>query len=550
MKLTTVIFPTLMTTAYAFGLLQSEDKLINYVDYIEACELTCWRSKTKELGCGVTDFSCFCKNAGADYIGKTVMCAFDACNDGFALQFDMGALCSYYQSMQPNGTELEDAQKRLTERLSNVTDVADTKSATPTKSGVSATKSAGTSPSTNSGRPSSAGVVGVNAGFLGAAAVFAAFLSRSRNYTGAGNYGLVLQGAWMGGPPLTAACSDWLDSVVAQEVKQALLVAHRTTTVSPSGCSDAMPFVGGDLPPPARKRRWQDHDDDDDNDASRGRFALYRADDGANTQRCAFGSDHPFGIAARKMALPMSKRTRFDEDSDDNHSHNDADFTPAHRRRLSQQSQKQKLHQNIFASTQHKSAKSAVAPCHICHRRPTKKSDLDSFAQCEGCSEQTCFVCIRQCYGRGDMSSVLSEQEALSRSFHMEDADAPASTEDAHDPDGRLPTQAQQDKSKQTQTPTQNWAACGHRSVTFNLATEQRERFRTVFHGLQIRATQQHRRGLLKSPKSDLFAVSIALVGQRQDQRQLAPGKFFDKRHLYSVASKHLNSLMDPLFVP
>lgn len=37
--------------------------------------------------------------------------------------------------------------------------------------------------------------------------------------------------------------------------------------------------------------------------------------------------------------------------------------------------------------------------CHICSRKPTKKSDLDSFADCEACGQRTCFVCIRQCLG-------------------------------------------------------------------------------------------------------------------------------------------------------
>jgi hypothetical protein len=40
-----------------------------------------------------------------------------------------------------------------------------------------------------------------------------------------------------------------------------------------------------------------------------------------------------------------------------------------------------------------------LSPCHICHRRPTKKSDLDSFADCEGCGKRSCFVCIRECQG-------------------------------------------------------------------------------------------------------------------------------------------------------
>lgn len=79
--------------------------------------------------------------------------------------------------------------------------------------------------------------------------------------------------------------------------------------------------------------------------------------------------------------------------------------------------------------------RTCLAPCHICHRRPTKKSDLDSFADCEGCGERACFICIRECIGlttadrglgertEGDTGGGISEQEALSRSFCMDDAD-------------------------------------------------------------------------------------------------------------------------------
>lgn len=86
--------------------------------------------------------------------------------------------------------------------------------------------------------------------------------------------------------------------------------------------------------------------------------------------------------------------------------------------------------------------RTCLAPCHICHRRPTKKSDLDSFADCEGCGERACFICIRACIdltpadqevGRraeGDMGGGISEQEALSRSFCMDDADDTAAERD------------------------------------------------------------------------------------------------------------------------
>ncbi|KAM3438930.1 hypothetical protein MY4824_003000 [Beauveria thailandica] len=222
-----------------------------------------------------------------------------------------------------------------------------------------------------------------------------------------------------------------------------------------------MPFVGGDSPPPARKRRWQDHDNDD----TRSVLSLYRSD-----ETCSLGGSHPIGLLTRKMAAPVSKRTRLDNDDDASHLHNTTNnnnpgFTPCHRRRPSQQSQKHKSLQTVPVSTPHRPAKNMVAPCHICHRRPTKKSGLDSFAQCEGCHEQTCFVCIRQCHGRGDMASVLSEQEALSRSFHMEDADADADADACDDPDGRPPGPPQREKMDQRLGTARNWAACGHRSV-------------------------------------------------------------------------------------
>lgn len=70
-----------------------------------------------------------------------------------------------------------------------------------------------------------------------------------------------------------------------------------------------------------------------------------------------------------------------------------------------------------------------LAPCHICHRRPTKKSDLDSFADCEGCGERTCFICMRDCVGpvvrAGEGEGEREEGEPQSRSFCMDDVDGP-----------------------------------------------------------------------------------------------------------------------------
>lgn len=81
-------------------------------------------------------------------------------------------------------------------------------------------------------------------------------------------------------------------------------------------------------------------------------------------------------------------------------------------------------------------AKSLMLRCHICFRKPTKKTDLDSFADCLGCGERTCYVCIRECLGwalnlppaepktLGPNSHPPPSLDAGETSFTMLDADA------------------------------------------------------------------------------------------------------------------------------
>ncbi|PGH28976.1 hypothetical protein GX50_08278 [[Emmonsia] crescens] len=38
-----------------------------------------------------------------------------------------------------------------------------------------------------------------------------------------------------------------------------------------------------------------------------------------------------------------------------------------------------------------------LSPCHICHRRPTTRSTLDAYADCDLCAERTCYICLREC---------------------------------------------------------------------------------------------------------------------------------------------------------
>ena len=64
-------------------------------------------------------------------------------------------------------------------------------------------------------------------------------------------------------------------------------------------------------------------------------------------------------------------------------------------------------------------------PCHICRRKPTVKSELDSYADCEGCGKRTCYICIRECLGsmvgstalRTDRYDIEGDYDVLALSF-------------------------------------------------------------------------------------------------------------------------------------
>jgi hypothetical protein len=38
-----------------------------------------------------------------------------------------------------------------------------------------------------------------------------------------------------------------------------------------------------------------------------------------------------------------------------------------------------------------------LTSCHICHKAPRLKKDLEAYENCWRCHERTCYICIRQC---------------------------------------------------------------------------------------------------------------------------------------------------------
>jgi hypothetical protein len=49
--------------------------------------------------------------------------------------------------------------------------------------------------------------------------------------------------------------------------------------------------------------------------------------------------------------------------------------------------------------------------CHICHQKPKVRTDLDSYGDCEGCGERTCYICMRECLGPSSPVRWESESE-------------------------------------------------------------------------------------------------------------------------------------------
>ncbi|TGJ77585.1 hypothetical protein E0Z10_g10686 [Xylaria hypoxylon] len=148
-----------------------------------------------------------------------------------------------------------------------------------------------------------------------------------------------------------------------------------------------------------------------------------------------------FSVPRKAIPLPVSKKFRLVDDSHreqpNNHylHHNDllpsalsqpqqSHFSHAHPELASAASASP--HQTRPTITRANSS-ALLNPCHICHRKPTKKSDLDSFADCTGCGERTCFVCLRACQGwvpaseSDESSHTATEEEDLSASFTMQD---------------------------------------------------------------------------------------------------------------------------------
>jgi hypothetical protein len=51
-----------------------------------------------------------------------------------------------------------------------------------------------------------------------------------------------------------------------------------------------------------------------------------------------------------------------------------------------------------------------LTPCHICHKAPRMKKDLEAYADCLTCQERTCYICIRRCEAGSSCDKTVCKQ--------------------------------------------------------------------------------------------------------------------------------------------
>ncbi|KAI0851477.1 hypothetical protein F5Y00DRAFT_229809 [Daldinia vernicosa] len=168
----------------------------------------------------------------------------------------------------------------------------------------------------------------------------------------------------------------------------------------------------------------------------------------------ARGAASLLNMPRKMIPLPVNKRFRLVNDNDGHlHSHNS--YSHAHPESPAPTPSPHHTKLGTSLRIGPSNSQSLLSPCHICHRKPTKKSDLDSFADCLGCGQRSCFVCLRAC--RSWLASSEEDDDSLSASFTMQDVDDITSESS--------PEANQKQRNGGGTGPDSSWIGRGHREL-------------------------------------------------------------------------------------
>ena len=183
--------------------------------------------------------------------------------------------------------------------------------------------------------------------------------------------------------------------------------------------------------PPSKKRRHDDHDANGEYHLLYGNAYtgyLFSSADKPVSSPQDFHHDfyqqhhgaHPRKII--QVSSPLAKKMRMSAERSGNEEQRQSALVPTSRHNYSRLPSTTKATSKAPTTT---TTNNLLGPCHICHRKPTKKNELDSYADCEGCGKRTCYVCIRQCLGWETTENIdRSDHEVLMRDHdHKEEGE-------------------------------------------------------------------------------------------------------------------------------
>ncbi|KAK3395836.1 hypothetical protein B0T20DRAFT_46251 [Sordaria brevicollis] len=245
-----------------------------------------------------------------------------------------------------------------------------------------------------------------------------------------------------------------------------------------------MPSVTNERLTPAKKRRRDDVDNSYASDDYQIPFPHPALDTrGILADKASYASPtvhQPFPPTLRKIIpIAINKKQRMSISDDVHHHHREDSYHGMRARASSPTSAASHNHHHHLHQKQQQAMLSKIKSldrCHICFRKPSKKSDLDSYADCQGCGQRTCYVCMRQCPGWTSSFQQHGQQQtddgislassSPENSFTMLDADAET------DVDFDETTQNQHKTKPTANTP--GWHATGHREMICGKCCEER----------------------------------------------------------------------------